>query len=145
MRARYFARGFSPWARAEATEANLGVSGRGAEAPLYPSYSHSGTAFTSLPCPQGVQVKLGLQRLLFSPIMIAMTFIAPACGCPFHRPTFLVASAASFDTGKVDVGGLFALGDPGVAGLASHHAMGGVIEFGVSKPACRNDGFYGCR
>ena len=99
---------------------------------------------TSLPCPQGIEIELALQRLLLPPIMIAVAFITSAFGSRLHRPSLFMTSAAGLNSGQIDLSRLSALHDPGVARLAGHHAMGRVIEFGVQKPASRDYRLDGC-
>src|SRR5271157_2798595 len=115
-----------------------------AEAVLHPGESTLNLFYglTSATRPQSVHVKLALQRLFLSPIMVAMAFVAPAFGSPLQRPALLMTSTASVDFGQVNVWGQFAARYPGVTRLASHHAVCLVIEFRVSKPAGRNEGFY---
>src|ERR1017187_111433 len=94
--------------------------------------------WTSVTCPQGIEIELALERLFLAPIMIAVAFITPAFGSRLHRPSLFMTSAAGFNSGQIDLSRLSALQDTRVARLAGHHAMGGAIEFRVKKPASRN-------
>lgn len=75
-----------------------------------------------------------------APIVIAMALEATALGGQLGGPSLLVALAAQRNARDVDVGGLVAVWNLGVAGEASQHPVRFVIKFRTRKPSGRNDG-----
>src|ERR1035441_9341658 len=58
--------------------------------------------WTSVTCPQGIEIELAPERLFLAPIMIAVAFITPAFGSRLHRPTLFMTSAAGLNSGQID-------------------------------------------
>src|ERR1017187_2780990 len=100
--------------------------------------------WTSVICPQGIEIELAPERLFLAPIMIAVAFITPAFGSRLHRPSLFMTSAAGLNSGQIDFSRLSALQSPEVASPAGHQARVWLIEFSVKKPASRNYRLDGC-
>ena len=69
-----------------------------------------------------------------------MAFEAATLSGQLGRPSLFVALAAQRNAGDVDVGGLPAVWNLGMAGEASQHPVRFVIKFRTGKPSGPNDG-----
>lgn len=84
---------------------------------------------SSLPCrPQLGNGERSLRRLFLLPVVIAVAFGAAAAGGIVLRATVLMATPAGSDTRHENVGSVFAVGRPVMAGHAGQHAVCVVIE-----------------